>query len=115
INELENRVEPLRIQKEQAIKYNNLTEDLKSVEVALIVNDITNLNFEYQQDKNKIDSLNLEISRLSTNNSVGEAKIVEYKKNITDLEVEIKKYQDYLIKLISDVEKINSRKAIILE
>ena len=115
INELENRVEPLRIQKEQAIKYNNLTEDLKSVEVALIVNDITNLNFEYQQDKNKIDSLNLEISQLSTNNSVGEAKIVEYKKNITDLEVEIKKYQDYLIKLISDVEKINSRKAIILE
>ena len=115
INELENRVEPLRIQKEQAIKYNNLTEDLKSVEVALIGNDITNLNFEYQQDKNKIDSLNLEISQLSTNNSVGEAKVVEYKKNITALEVEIKKYQDYLIKLISDVEKINSRKAIILE
>ena len=115
INELENRVEPLRIQKDQAIKYNTLTEDLKSVEVALIVNDITNLNFEYQQDKNKIDSLQLEISQLSTNNSVGEAKVAEYKKNITNLEVEIKKYQDYLIKLISDVEKINSRKAIILE
>ncbi len=115
INELESRVEPLRVQKEQAIKYNTLTEDLKSVEVALIVNDITNLNFEYQQDKNKIDFLQLEISQLSTNNSVGEAKVAEYKKNITNLEVEIKKYQDYLIKLISDVEKINSRKAIILE
>ena len=115
INELESRVEPLRVQKEQAIKYNTLTEDLKSVEVALIVNDITNLNFEYQQDKNKIDFLQLEISQLSTNNSVGEAKVAEYKKNITNLEVGIKKYQDYLIKLISDVEKINSRKAIILE
>ena len=115
INELEKRIEPLRIQKEQALKYNLLTEDLKSIEVALIVNDINNLNFEYQQDKNKIDSLNLEISRLSTNNSVKEAKIIEYKKNIVDLEVEIKKYQSYLIKLTSDVEKINSRKAIILE
>ena len=115
INELENRIEPLRIQKEEAIKYNNLTEELKTIEVALIVNDITNLNFDYQQDKNKIDSLNLEISKLSTNNNVGEAKIIEYKKNITSLEVEIKKYQDILIKLISEVEKINSRKAIILE
>ena len=115
INELENRIEPLRIQKDQALKYNMLTEDLKSVEVALIVNDITNLNFEYQQDKNKIDSLQLEISKLNTNNSVGEAKVIEYKKNIADLESEIKKYQDYLIKLTSDVEKINSRKAIILE
>ncbi len=115
ISELENRIEPLRIQKDQALKYNMLTEDLKSVEVALIVNDITNLNFEYQQDKNKIDSLKLEISRLSINNTVGETKIIEYKKNIADLEIEIKKYQDYLIKLTSDVEKINSRKAIILE
>ena len=115
ISELETRIEPLRIQKEQALKYNLLTEDLKNIEVALIVNDITNLNFEYQQDKSKIDFLQLEISKLSTNNSVGEAKIIEYKKNIASLELEIKKQQDYLINLTSEVEKINSRKAIILE
>ena len=115
INELENRIEPLKIQKEQAIKYNNLSDELKSIEVALIVNDITNLNFEYQQDKGKIDTLKLEISKLSTNNSVGEAKIIDYRKNIADLEVEIKKYQDNLVLLTSQVEKINSRKAIILE
>ena len=115
VSELENRIEPLRIQKEQALKYNLLTEDLKNVEIALIVNDITDLNFQYKQNKEKIEQLNLDISNLSTNNSIGEAKILEFKNNINNLENEIKKYQNILIDLTSEVEKINSRKAIILE
>lgn len=115
INELELRINPLKEQREKALKYQNLNEELKNIEIALIASDITELNFNYQQNKTKIDELELEISKLSTNNALGETKILEYKKNIADLDLEIKKYQNYLIQLTSDVEKINSRKAIILE
>lgn len=115
INELEDRIEPLREQKEKAIKYKDLNIELENIEIALISEDITNLNFDYQNNKNKIETLKLEISKLATDNSTHEVKIEEYKKKIIDLDNEIKKYQDYLIKLTTDVEKINSRKAIILE
>ena len=115
INELETRIEPLKDQKEKAIKYKDLNTELENIEISLISEDITNLNFDYQNNKNKIENLKLEISKLTTDNSTYEAKIEEYKKNIVNLDVEIKKYQDYLIKLTADVEKINSRKAIILE
>lgn len=115
INELKVRVEPLQEEKEKAIKYNDFNDELKSIEIALIADDITNLNFNYQQTKTKIDLLQLEISKLSTNNTVGEAKILQYKKNIQELESKIRASQEELVTLTSDVEKINSRKAIILE
>ncbi len=115
INELEDRLEPLKEQKEKAIKYKDLNIELENIEIALISEDITNLNFDYQNNKNKMETLKLEISKLTTDNSTHEVKIEEYKKNIIDIDNEIKKYQDYLIKLTTDVEKINSRKAIILE
>ena len=115
INELEDRIEPLKEQKEKAIQYKELNIELENIEIALISEDITNLNFDYQNNKNRIETLKLEISKLTTDNSKYEAKIEDYKKNIINLDNEIKKYQDYLIKLTTDVEKINSRKAIILE
>ena len=115
INELEDRIEPLKEQKEKALKYQDLNIELENIEIALLSEDITNLNFDYQNKKNRIENLKLEISKLTTDNSKCEAKIEQYKKNIIDIDIEIKKYQDYLIKLTSDVEKINSRKAIILE
>ena len=115
INELEIQVEPLRVQKEKAIEYNELTEKLSNIEVALITDDITKLNFEYQNSKNKIDELNLEISKLSTDNSVHETKILEYKNKIASLENIIKEKQSSLLEVVKEVEQINSRKQIILE
>jgi len=115
INELEIQVEPLRVKKEKAIEYNELTEKLSNIEVALITDDITKLNFEYQNSKNKIDELNLEISKLSTDNSVHETKILEYKNKIASLENIIKEKQSSLLEVVKEVEQINSRKQIILE
>ncbi len=115
INELETRINPLKEEKEKALKYRDLSDELKAIEIALIANDITKFNFNYQQNKNKIDVLQLEISKLSTNSTVGEAKIEQYKQNIQELELKIRGLQEQLITLTSSVEKINSRKAIILE
>ena len=115
INELENQIVPLKEQKEKALEYQKLSEELEEIEVALITNDITNINYEYQNSKNKIESLELEIAKISINNSVGEAKLLEYKNIINKLDLDIRKYQEELINLTAKTEQINSRKTIILE
>ena len=115
IKELEVQIEPLRDQKIKALEYLSLNDDLKELEIALIANDITNINYKYQEEKNRIEELNKEIIALGTSNSTNEAKTTSYKVKITNIENEIKETQDRLLELTSEVEKINSRKQIILE
>ena len=115
ISELEVQVEPLREQKIKALEYINLTEELKELEISLIASDITNINYKYQENKNKIDELNKEILSLNTSNSTNEARSSSYKLKISEIENEIKKYQNELFEMISKVEKINAKKQIILE
>ena len=115
ISELEVQVEPLREQKIKALEYINLNEELKELEISLIASDITNINYKYQENKNKIDELNNEILKLNTNNSSNEAKTSSYKLKINELDNEIRKLQNELLDMTSKVEKINARKQIILE
>ena len=115
IKELEVQVEPLREQKIKALEYINLNDELKELEISLIASDITNINYKYQENKNKIDELNKEILKLSTNNSSNEAKTSSYKLKINEVDNEIRKLQSELLSSTSKVEKINARKQIILE
>lgn len=115
INELEVQVEPLKEQKEKALAYQRVKEELESNEIALITSDITNLNFTYQQNKDKITVLQEEMEKISTSNQVGEAEILKYKQQIDANEENIRTLQADLLSISTKVEQINSRKAIILE
>lgn len=115
ISELEGQIEPLKEQKEKALEYKKLNNELEKIEVALITNDITNTNYTYQENKLRIDELNLEISKLSTNSSTSEAKISEYKLKISKIDTQIREKQEELIKLTTEVEQLNSHKNIVLE
>ena len=115
IKELEVQVEPLREQKIKAEEFINLNEELKELEISLIASDITNINFKYQENKNKIDDLEKEIINLNTNNSSNEAKSTSYKLQITEVDNQIKEMQNNLLSMTSEVEKINAKKQIILE
>jgi len=115
INELEVQVEPLREQKIKATEYINLSEELKSLEIALISYDITEINNKYQLDKDKIELLNKEIMNISTSNTMNEAKIEDYKLKLNNLEIDITRLQNQLLVSTENVEKINSKKKIILE
>ena len=75
IHELELQVEPLREQKEKALEYNEVKEQLEKLEVALITNDIMNINTTYQENKRKIDRLNQEVVELMTSNSKTEVQV----------------------------------------
>lgn len=115
INELEHQVEPLREQKEKAILYIETEEELKKIEIALISNDITNINYKYQDSKVKIENLNNEIVNLMSINTTNEVKIEQFKTKINDINENIKNYQAKLLDLTALVEKINGEKSIILE
>lgn len=115
ISELERQVEPLKIEKEKALKYIDLKEELENIEIALIAQDITNLNYKYQDNKSKIEILNKEIMSISTSNSTNETKLLEYKLKQNELENKIKENQNKLLELTELTEKLNSQKKIILE
>ena len=115
IAELDSRVSPLKEQKEKAIIYKEKKSELEKVEVALITSDITNLNFKYQTNKQKIEELNKEIMSISTTNTNSEVEIEEYKVNLNKLDLELNTLQQKLLEKTKEVEKINSEKNILIE
>ncbi len=115
IKELEIQVGPLKEQKEQAEKYLEVKKELEDVEIALIASDISKINEEYQNKKERISLLNNELLNSNFESNKGEAKIEEYKVKITKLETEISELQTSLLEMTRKVEQINSRKAILLE
>ena len=115
ISELEVQVEPLKQQRDSAIKYRDTKEELDKIELALIVNDITNINYSYQENKAKIQELNEELLKFSSSNITGEAKLESLKLELSKIEDELKINNKNLIEFSTKVEKINSEKNIILE
>ena len=115
IKELEYQVEPLKKEKEKALKHIELKEELENIEIALIASDITKLNYDYQDKKSKIDELNKEIISISTTNSKIETKLIEYKTKQLEIENNIRVNQNKLLELTELSEKLNSQKKIILE
>ena len=115
VTELSQQVEPLKEQREKAIEYKKTQGELEQIEVALITNDITNINYKYQNSKNKVEQLNKEIIEITTQNATNEAVIEEYKNSITSIEKEVSELQKQLIEATTLAEQINSRKNILLE
>ena len=115
ISELAIQVEPLKKQKEEALKYLAFKEELDNIEIALITEDITKINYKYKTKKEKITELNEALLNISASNSGNEAKIEEYKLNISKIAEELSHAQKELLSITTKVEKINSQKAIILE
>lgn len=115
IKELSDQVEPLKEQKRKALEYRELSEKLEKLEVALVTDDITNINEKYQTNKKRIEELNEELSKISTNNTKYEVYIEEYKLKQQNIALKIQDLQKELLGLTAQVEKINSQKEIILE
>jgi len=115
INELERQVEPLREQKQKALKYFDLSDKLRELEISLVAHDITEINYKYQENKNKIDELNKELINISTINSSNDAKISSYKLEINKIDNDIKQNQTEILNATKEVERLDSKKKLILE
>lgn len=115
ISEIEDRIEPLKIESEKALEYKDIKNKYESLDIALITEDITNLNFKYSESKEKIDTLNKEVLSMMSNTSSNEANIEKYKLKITETDSKIKDMQKKVIELTEKSENLNSRRIVISE
>ncbi len=115
INELDTRIGPLEEMSKKAKLYLEHKKELENVEISLLANDITTMNFEYQKNKDLVKSLSLEIESISTSNRLGEAKIEKFKNDISILENDYNLKQKEFIDISTKLEQLNSRKTIINE
>lgn len=108
ISELNTTVGPLEEASIKAKKYIEIKDRLSNIEVAVIAKSISDLNFEYQEGKKKIEELENEISGISANSSTYDVDILKYKDKIKGIREDINNKQLSLIQLSKNEEKITS-------
>lgn len=108
ILELETNLNPLKKQSEEATIYLDTKDKLKEVEVALMAKDIESLNYEYKESKNKIDELNDEIVKLSSNSSNYDVDILKEKNKLKSIEDKLNIKQSEYITKTKELEKVDA-------
>lgn len=115
IDELKNTVDPLKEQSEKALKYNGFKEELKNIEISLIVKDITDGNEKYQALKEQIKTLEEESIDITSANKEDLAKIELKKLEVIKLEEELNNKNKELVSIIEELSNLQSEKKITLE
>ena len=115
IDELKTTVEPLKEQSEVAEKYLALKDELKGIEIALITNDITEINKEYQILKTDIENLSQELLDKESLSNKNSALIETLKLEVTKLEVAISEKNNELITVNNEIAKLNADKKMMIE
>ena len=108
INELNSNIIPLEEASNKAKKYIEYKDRLSNIEVAVIAKEIKDLNFEYQEGKKRIEELENEITKVSTDSSTYDIDILKYKDKLKEVRDNINKSQVLLIDLSKREEKITS-------
>ncbi|MBE6156999.1 MAG: hypothetical protein E7161_04590 [Firmicutes bacterium] len=113
IDELETTVEPLKEQAEVAKKYVALREELKNSEIALTTRDITDINKEYKDLKQKEEELTEKLEgmhKISNNSEIEKIKLDVYK-----LDDEIALKNKKMLSLTEEISMLSSEKRITIE
>ena len=108
IGELSMTIGPLEEASSKAKRYTEIKDRLSNIEVAVIAKSISDLNFEYQEGKKKIEELENEISGVLSNSSTYDVDILKYKDKLKNIREEINTKQLTLIELSKKEEKITS-------
>ena len=115
INELETSLEPLRIQSIKAKKFNEYKDNLKTLEIALIVNDIKKINLEYNKLKTRNEELKSLIEELNAKVSKDTATLEVNKLSNLEVEGALNKLNQNLVDLERLIADTNAKKTLILE
>lgn len=108
ILELDSSLKPLEMESIKAKEYKNIKDKLSNIEIALIAKNISDLNFEYQNSKERAETIENEISELSLNSSNYDVDILKYKEKIREIREKLNDYQSELISLTKKEEKLSS-------
>lgn len=115
IGELEVNLEPLREQSEKAHKYESFRDELESIEIALLINDITNINDEYEGLKSNAEELRTAISSIEATNSRDDASQEKMKLELLRLEADINRESQSLLKITEELSALEASKQLVIE
>ena len=113
ISELETTIGPLKEQAEVAKKYVDIKEELKSNEIALTTRDITDINREYKELKQKEEELTEKLDgmvKVSNNTEIEKIKLDIYK-----LDDEISVNNKKMLNLTEEISMLSSEKRNTIE
>ncbi|HBA37998.1 MAG TPA: hypothetical protein DCY94_04690, partial [Firmicutes bacterium] len=115
IDELSVNLEPLREQSEKAQKYETYKNELESIEIALLVNDISSINEDYESSRNEAENIRNEISQMSSSSSTSDAKIEVMKLELMKVESEINKESHNLLCATEELSELEANKQLLVE
>ncbi len=115
INELSVNLDPLREQADKAKKYESFKSELESIEIALLVNDITNINDEYERLKVAAENLRNDIQKIESSNSKDDANQEKLKLELLKIENEIGVQSQNLLKVTEELSSLEANKQLIVE
>ncbi len=115
INELIVNLEPLREQAEKARKYESFKSELESIEISLLISDITNINEEYESLKAKAETLRKELEEIDGANSKDDSKSEKIKLELLKIESDIAAQSQNLLKVTEELSSLEAAKQLIIE
>lgn len=115
IKELEEQIEPLKIQSEKANKYLKIKENLEQIEIALIANDLEKLNVLYHEQTKQIEDLTNEIIEKTISITNDDIELENKKQELEKINENLTSLQQNLLLLTKEEEKLNGEKNIIKE
>ena len=115
IKELESNLEPLKKQKDDALKYKKLKSENDELDIVLTTIDIKESEKLSNNIKNEIERLNKEIDNINKINNTDTVKQEELKLSNIKLEEQINKLNNELIKINKEISETNALKQVALE
>ncbi|OLO40863.1 chromosome segregation protein SMC [Alkalihalophilus pseudofirmus] len=115
LHELEGQIEPLRIQSSVAKDFLQKKEELKEVEVALMVYEITELHEKWKTEKAQLQSLEQSRDELSLKVKEKEGKSESVRAELRQLDTSLNELQDELLQSSEALEKSEGQKEVLKE
>ncbi len=115
IKELETNIEPLKQQKDDALKYKKLKEENDELDIILTTIDLKTSEEIINNLKNDIDKLNEQISSINSSNINDSSKIEKLKLKNTNLDIKINELSEKLIKINKEISNKEAEKQVMLE
>jgi len=115
VSELENQIEPLKIQSEKTKKYFTLSERLKLIQINIFLIEINKIESDLLKNEKNIYSINHEISEGEKKSPVFEKLKIELKRKTELNSKEIENINNEIIELRSEKEQTENDIKLILQ
>ena len=106
ISELSKTLEPLKIERDNALKYRDLKNEYDNLDIILTLIDLKNSEKAINDLKNTIENINEQISLIDTSSVKDSSKIEKLKLNNLNFDIKINELQEKLININKEISNI---------